>query len=56
MDSHPGLQFLLSTPEFHARYVETVCKWDVPAPVGAVVFRFLSLLFLFQLLHCDSMR
>ena len=24
METHPGLQFLLSTPEFHARYIETV--------------------------------
>ena len=24
VDSHPGLQFLSSTPEFHTRYIETV--------------------------------
>ena len=26
MDSHPGLQFLGATPEFHARYIETVSE------------------------------
>ena len=24
VDSHPGLEFLQSSPEFHARYIETV--------------------------------
>ena len=26
VETHPGLQFLMSTPEFHARYIETVGK------------------------------
>ena len=29
MDTHPGLAFLQSAPEFHARYVETVSTFVI---------------------------
>ena len=41
VDTHPGLSFLTSAPEFHARYVETVSAliyvhWELVQVYGRV--------------------
>ena len=54
VDSHPGLTFLQDAPEFHSRYVQTVCTFSLIFMLAYYVSRLLVLCSVF-LARCNDL-